>query len=62
MSKVNLKEFSVLRREIRRGSITGFEETADQLVRSSRSSRLKDNVRSFIQCMSYSSDNAFCQL
>jgi nitrogenase molybdenum-iron protein alpha chain len=62
MSKVNLKEPNVLIREIRLGSITGFEGTAGELVRCSRSRKLEDNVRSFSQCMGCSSGNAFCQL
>ncbi len=62
MSKVNLKESNVPVREIRLGSITGFEGTASELVRCSRSGKLKDSVRSFSQCMGCSSLNAFCQL
>lgn len=62
MSKVNLKESNVLIREIRLGSITGFEGTAGELVSCSRSGKLKDSVRSFSQCMGCSSLNAFCQL
>ena len=62
MSKVNLKEPNVLIREIRLGSITGFEGTAGEMVRCSRSRKLEDNVRSFSQCMGCSSGNAFCQL
>lgn len=62
MSKVNLKEPKVVIREVRLGSITGFEGTACRLVRCSRSGKLTDNTRSFSQCMSCSSLNAFCQL
>ena len=62
MNKVNLKESSVPVREIRLGSITGFEGTAGELVKCSRSGKLRDSVRSFSQCMGCSSLNAFCQL
>jgi nitrogenase molybdenum-iron protein alpha chain len=50
MSKVNLKESNVHVREIRLGSITGLEGTAGELVRCSRSGKLKDSARSFSQC------------
>lgn len=62
MSKVNLKEPKVVIREVRLGSITGFEGTACKLVQCSRSGKLNDSVRSFSQCMGCSSLNAFCQL
>jgi nitrogenase molybdenum-iron protein alpha chain len=62
MSEINLKASSVPIREIRLGSITGFEGTARELVRCSLSGKLKDSVRSFSQCMGCSSGNAFCQL
>lgn len=62
MSKINLKEPKVVIREARLGSITGFEGTACRLVQCSHSGKLKDSARSFSQCMSCSSLNAFCQL
>ncbi|HEY3362885.1 MAG TPA: nitrogenase component 1 [Methanosarcina sp.] len=62
MGKINLKEPKVVIREARLGSITGFEGTACRLVQCSRSGKLKDSTRSFSQCMSCSSLNAFCQL
>ncbi|HWR42651.1 nitrogenase component 1 [Sporomusa sp.] len=62
MNPVNLKEAEVPVREIRLGSITGFEGTAGELVRCARAGNLKDSTRSFSQCMGCSSINAFCQL
>lgn len=62
MSVVNLKAPEVQIREIRLGSITGFEGTAGQLVQCARAGTLKDSARSFSQCMGCSSGNAFCQL
>jgi nitrogenase molybdenum-iron protein alpha chain len=62
VSIVNLKEPEVVIREIRLGSITGFEGTAGELVQCSRAGKLKDNIRSFSQCMGCSSGNALCQL
>jgi len=62
MSKINIKEPKVVIREVRLGSITGFEGTACRLVQCSHSGKLKDSARSFSQCMSCSSLNAFCQL
>lgn len=62
MSTINLKETEVAVREVRLGSITGFEGTAEELVRASEAGTLKDSTRSFSQCMGCSSGNAFCQL
>ncbi len=62
MSTINLKEPEVQIREIRLGSITGFEGTAQELVQCARAGQLKDSTRSFSQCMGCSSGNAFCQL
>ncbi len=62
MSKVNLAAPEVQIREIRLGSITGFEGTAGELVGCARAGTLKDSARSFSQCMGCSSGNAFCQL
>lgn len=62
MSTVNLNAPEVQIREIRLGSITGFEGTAGELVQKARSGCLRDSSRSFSQCMGCSSGNAFCQL
>jgi len=62
MSEINLHEPEVLIREIRLGSITGFEGTAGELVSCSRAGNLTESTRSFSQCMGCSSGNAFCQL
>ncbi|MDS1030227.1 nitrogenase component 1 [Bacillota bacterium LX-D] len=62
MSDINLKAAEVTIREIRLGSITGFEGTAAQLVQCAQAGNLRDNSRSFSQCMGCSSGNAFCQL
>ncbi len=62
MSTVNLKSPEVQIREVRLGSITGFEGTAGELVKCSRTGKLQDSTRSFSQCMGCSSGNAFCQL
>lgn len=62
MSKVNIEVSEVQVREVRLGSITGFEGTASELVRCSHSGKIKEYTRSFSQCMGCSSGNAFCQL
>ncbi len=62
MSTVNLHAPEVQIREVRLGSITGFEGTAGELVKNSRLGCLKDSTRSFSQCMGCSSGNALCQL
>lgn len=62
MSIVNLKEAEVQIRELRLGSITGFEGTARELVEAAQSGKLQDTDRNFSQCMGCSSGNALCQL
>lgn len=62
MGTINIREPEVLIREIRLGTITGFEGTAGELVGCSRSGKLSETTRSFGQCMGCSSGNAFCQL
>lgn len=62
MSTVNLNAPEVTIRELRLGSITGFEGTAGELVQCSKLGKLRDSSRSFSQCMGCSSGNAFCQL
>lgn len=62
MKTINIKSSQVEIREIRLGSITGFQGTAGELVRCAHAGKLQDNVRSFSQCMGCSSGNAFCQL
>lgn len=62
MSNINLREPEVRIRESRLGSITGFNGTADELVKCSHSGKLGDTSRRFSQCMGCSSGNAFCQL
>lgn len=59
---INLKAQEVQIREIRLGSITGFQGTASELVQCAQSGQLRDSARSFSQCMGCSSGNAFCQL
>ncbi|MTV48260.1 nitrogenase [Heliobacillus mobilis] len=60
--RVNLEAPEVPIREVRIGSITGFEGTAGQLVKCAKAGMLRENSRSFSQCMGCSSGNAFCQL
>ena len=62
MSTVNIREPEVQIREVRLGSITGFEGTAGELVRCSHSGKLNENTRSFSQCIGCASTSAFCQL
>lgn len=62
MSEVNIKAAEVQIREIRLGSITGFEGTAGELVKCAHAGTLQDSDRSFSQCMGCSSGNALCQL
>lgn len=59
---MNIQAPEVSIREIRLGSITGFEGTAGQLVQCAQAGTLKDSARSFSQCMGCASGNAFCQL
>ncbi|MDP4145101.1 MAG: nitrogenase component 1 [Bacillota bacterium] len=62
MSEINIKAPEVKIRETRLGSITGFNGTAEELVKCSHDGKLKDCSRSFSQCMGCSAGNAFCQL
>jgi nitrogenase molybdenum-iron protein alpha chain len=62
MSIINLNAPEVQIRELRLGSITGFEGTAGELVKCAHAGKLQDSSRSFSQCMGCSSGNAFCQL
>jgi nitrogenase molybdenum-iron protein alpha chain len=48
-------------RELRLGSITGFQGTAGELVSASRCG-LKDKTRSFSQCLGCSTSNAACMV
>ncbi len=62
MSSINIKSPEVQIREVRLGSITGYEGSAGELVKCARTGKLQDSTRSFSQCMGCSSGNAFCQL
>jgi nitrogenase molybdenum-iron protein alpha chain len=62
MTKIDLTTAEVQIREVRLGSITGFEGSASELVSCSHSGKLTDNTRSFTQCMGCASSFAFCQL
>jgi nitrogenase molybdenum-iron protein alpha chain len=62
MSTVNLRAPEVQVREIRLGSITGFEGTAAGLVGCARRGTLADSSRSFSQCLGCSTSNAACTL
>ncbi len=63
MSKVNLDIPEVEIREIRLGSITGFQGTAKELVSAcSGCGKLKDKNRSFSQCLGCGTSNAACTL
>jgi nitrogenase molybdenum-iron protein alpha chain len=62
MSEINLKSPEVVIREIRLGSITGYQGTAGDLVQQSHEGTLQDCARSFSQCLGCSSGQAFCQL
>ncbi len=62
MSNVNLQAPEVPIRELRLGSITGFAGTAQELVTACHGGGLRDQPRSFSQCMGCSSGNAICQL
>lgn len=61
MEKLNLKIPEVSIREIRLGSITGFQGSADELVKCSRCG-LKDKSRSFSQCLGCSVSQAACMV
>lgn len=60
MSKVNLDIPEVAIREVRLGSVTGFQGTAKELVNCARCGELKDKGRSFSQCLGCSTSNAAC--
>ena len=60
MSTVNLKTPEVSVREIRLGSITGFQGNASELVDLVGCGNLKDKKRSFSQCLGCSTSNAAC--
>ncbi len=60
MSKVNLEIPEVAIREVRLGSITGFQGSAKELVDCARCGQLKDQNRSFSQCLGCSTSNAAC--
>lgn len=60
MSKVNLEIPEVAIREVRLGSITGFQGSAKELVDCARCEQLKDQNRSFSQCLGCSTSNAAC--
>jgi len=60
MSSVNLSLPSVQIREIRINSITGFQGGAEELVNCARKKGLKDNPRSFTQCVGCSTSKAAC--
>ncbi|PYG88539.1 nitrogenase molybdenum-iron protein alpha chain [Ruminiclostridium sufflavum DSM 19573] len=59
MTKVNLSLPEVQIREIRINSITGFQGRAEELVNCSRCG-LKDNTRSFTQCVGCATSKAAC--
>ena len=61
MSKINLQIPEVAIREIRLGSITGFQGGAEELVNCSRCG-LKDKSRSFSQCLGCSTSQAACMV
>lgn len=60
MSKINLEIPEVAIREVRLGSITGFQGSAKELVDCARCGQLKDQNRSFSQCLGCSTSNAAC--
>ncbi|MDF2877462.1 MAG: nifE3 [Clostridia bacterium] len=62
MANINIQAPEVSIREVRLGSITGFNGTAKQLVGCAHNGELRDSSRSFSQCMGCSSGNALCQL
>ncbi|MDR2163346.1 MAG: nitrogenase [Clostridiales Family XIII bacterium] len=61
MAKVNLDLPEVQIRELRLGSITGFQGTAKELVSAARCG-LRDKNRSFSQCLGCSTGNAACMV
>ncbi|MFT3951215.1 MAG: nitrogenase component 1 [Oscillospiraceae bacterium] len=60
MSEINLRAPEVAVRELRLGSITGFQGTAGELVKSTRCGGVCDKSRSFSQCLGCSTSNAAC--
>ena len=62
MPQVNLKVPAVAVREVRLGTITGFEGTAEGLVGQSRCGGLQERSRSFTQCLGCSTSNAACMV
>lgn len=62
MADINIQSPEVSIREVRLGSITGFNGTAKELVGCSHAGTLRDASRSFSQCMGCSSGHALCQL
>ena len=60
MSTINLKTPEVAVREIRLGSITGFQGDASELLQQAGCGKLKDKKRSFSQCLGCSTSNAAC--
>jgi nitrogenase molybdenum-iron protein alpha chain len=61
MSHINLQIPDVSIREIRLNSITGFQGSAEELVKYSRCG-LKDKNRSFSQCLGCSTSQAACMV
>jgi nitrogenase molybdenum-iron protein alpha chain len=59
--KINLNIPEVQIREVRLGSITGFQGTAQELVSAARCG-LRDKNRSFSQCLGCSTGNAACMV
>lgn len=62
MARINLQQSSVMSRERRLGSITGYEGTASDLARQSAQGTLRERSRTFTQCSSCASSCALCQL
>lgn len=60
MSKVNLDIPEVAIREVRLGSVTGFQGNAKELVNCAGCGKLKDQTRSFSQCLGCSTSHAAC--
>jgi nitrogenase molybdenum-iron protein alpha chain len=61
MSTVNLGYPAVQIREVRINSITGFQGGAGELVECSRRGGIKDNPRSFTQCVGCATSKAACK-
>ena len=60
MSKINIKEPSVVIREKRLGTINAFTGTASQIVEKSAKGELRDCKRKFSQCLGCNQQQAFC--